>query len=166
MKGCAQNYGIDYSETYAPVARLSSMRVFLCIANRENLYVDQLDVKSAFLHGILREEIYMWPPEGLSVNPGQVCKLKRTLYGLKQAPMEWNKRFDDCVKGLGSKQCMTDKCIYVKIFGDKIIYLLLYVDDFLISCNDRNLLGQVKEKLMMEFKMRDLGPVSYFLGIK
>ncbi|KAJ1518878.1 hypothetical protein ONE63_011508 [Megalurothrips usitatus] len=143
VKGCSQRYGIDYSETYAPVAKLSTVRIFLCLANKLKLFVQQLDVKCAFLNGDLREEIYMWPPEGLSVEDGNVCKLKKTLYGLKQAPLEWNRKFNDTVSSLGFSQCEADKCF-----------------------DNESLLSDVKGKLMSKFQMRDLGEVSYFLGIK
>ena len=166
VKGCSQTKGIDFDETYAPVARMSTVRIFLCLINKENMFVNQLDVKSAFLNGILQEEIYMWPPEGLQVPSGQVCKLKKTMYGLKQASFEWNRKFDNCVKGMGFKQCISDKCLYVKIERDVKLYLLLYVDDFLIASNNQSKLNSVKEKLASEFKMRDLGEVSYFLGVK
>lgn len=166
IKGCAQKYGIDYNETYAPVAKLATVRVFLCLANRLNLYIQQLDVKCAFLNGDLKEEIYMWPPEGLSVESGKVCKLNKTLYGLKQAPMEWNRKFDDCVKALGFTQCQADTCVYIKRGKAGTVYLLLYVDDFLIACDNLSLLNEIKTELMSRFQMRDLGDVSYFLGIK
>ncbi|KAJ1520304.1 hypothetical protein ONE63_004503 [Megalurothrips usitatus] len=166
VKGCSQRYGIDYSETYAPVAKLSTVRIFLCLANKLKLFVQQLDVKCAFLNGDLREEIYMWPPEGLSVEDGNVCKLKKTLYGLKQAPLEWNRKFNDTVSSLGFSQCEADKCLYVRRGNNGVVFLLLYVDDFLISSDNESLLSDVKGKLMSKFQMRDLGEVSYFLGIK
>lgn len=167
VKGCSQEKGINYEETYAPVARLATVRALLCLIHQQNLHVSQLDVKNAFLHGVLKEEIYMWPPEGLLLKDYEkVCKLKRTLYGLKQAPMEWNKRFDEFVKSLGFKQCEADRCVYILIKCSFRVYLLLYVDDFLIASDSNIELIKVKEKLMTEFKMRDLGDVKHFLGIK
>lgn len=167
IKGCAQRPGIDFHETYAPVAKLTSVRIFLCLANQQNMTVFQLDVKNAFLNGDLKEEIYMWPPEGLALKDySKVCKLKRTLYGLKQAPMEWNKKFDIAVKTLGFSQCKSDQCLYVYTKNGKKMYLLLYVDDFLLAGSDEVLLVETKSKIMSMFKMRDLGEVSYFLGIK
>lgn len=165
IKGCSQRYGVDYTETYAPVAKLATVRIFLCLANKFNLFVQQLDVKCAFLNGDLKEEIYMWPPAGLSVESGKVCKLKKTLYGLKQAPMEWNKKFDDMVKKLGFRQNEADRCLYMRKCKFGVVYLLLYVDDFLIACDNLELLNEIKTKLMAAFQMRDLGEVSYFLGI-
>lgn len=166
IKGCSQKRGIDYHETYAPVARLSTVRVLLSLINKFKMFVSQLDVKNAFLNGVLREEIYMCPPEGLEVPNDSVCKLKRTLYGLKQAPMEWNARFDEFVKRLGFQQCSADKCMYVLHSNNCRTYLLLYVDDFLLACTDNRILLELKSRFMREFKMRDLGEMSYFLGIK
>jgi hypothetical protein len=108
----------------------------------------------------------MWPPAGLSVDSNKVCRLKKTLYGLKQAPMEWNRKFNDTVKSLGFNQCQADRCVYVRKNDSGVVYLLLYVDDFLISSDNLDLLSNVKSELMSKFQMRDLGNVSYFLGIK
>lgn len=166
IKGCSQKIGIDYDETYAPVARLPTLRALLCVINKVNLFVDQLDVKNAFLNGILKEDIYMCPPEGMNVGPNLVCKLNRTLYGLKQAPNEWNKRFNLFAKEQGFRQCKADRCLYVLSNGGDNIYLLLYVDDFLIAGNNRMLIDSIKQRFTSEFKMRDLGELKYFLGIK
>lgn len=165
-KGCAQRPGVDYNETYAPVARITTVRVFLSLVNKYNLYVHQLDVTCAFLNGDLEEEIFMWPPQGLDVNGDIVCKLKKSLYGLKQAPKEWNKKFNECVKSIGFDQCNADRCIYVRRKDRDVVYLLLYVDDFLIASNNEELLHEIKNNLMLKFKMRDLGEALYFLGIK
>jgi hypothetical protein len=88
VKGCAQKEGFDYTETYAPVARLTTVRTLLSVINKKNLYAQQMDVKNAFLHGNIKEEmeLYMKQPQGLSENPKLVCKLNRALYGLKQPP--------------------------------------------------------------------------------
>ena len=87
IKGCAQKQGINYNDTYAPVARLSSLRVLLSIVNKFDMHLHQLDVKNAFLNGLLREEIFLVPSAGISLKPNVVCKLNRTLYGLKQSPL-------------------------------------------------------------------------------
>lgn len=166
VKGCAQRPGIDFSETYAPVARLPSVRLFLCLANKDNMHVTQLDVKCAFLNGDLKEDIYMWAPEGLNVEGDIVCKLNKTLYGLKQAPMEWNHKFNECMKSLGFYQCKADQCLYVLNTNNVIVYLILYVDDVLLASKCLDVLNKIKESLMSTFKMRDLGKVSSFLGIR
>lgn len=166
VKGCSQKPGQDFNETYAPVAKLSTFRVLLSVCNYRKFHLHQLDVKNAFLNGILKEEIYMQIPKGVEPRTGEVCKLKRTLYGLKQAPMEWNARFDMFVRDLGFTPCATDRCLYVSVNENVTMYLLLYVDDFIIASNDMGALNNVKEILKNEFKMRDLGELNYFLGIK
>lgn len=166
VKGCAQKPGIDFNETYAPVAKLVTLRVFLCLVNKERMFMYQLDVKNAFLNGNLTEEIYMYPPEGLPVPNNTVCKLNKSLYGLKQAPLEWNRKFDEAIKLMGFTQCLADKCLYVKKDQHGLVYLLLYVDDILIASCNQEILLQVQSQLMSKFKMRDLGEASHFLGIK
>lgn len=166
IKGCSQKRGIDYNETYAPVARLATLRVLLSVVNHKNLCVTQLDVKNAFLNGTLKEEIYMIPPKGMHVKPNLVCKLNKTLYGLKQAPIEWNRKFDNFVKTLGYVRCEADRCMYVRRQGNSVSYLLVYVDDIIVAAESQALVNSIKSKLMAEFKTRDLGDLKYFLGIK
>lgn len=167
VKGCSQRPGVDFQETYAPVARLTTVRAFLSLVSYHNMHLNQLDVKNAFLNGDLHEEIYMWPPEGLNVKDGtRVCRLRKALYGLKQAPMEWNNKFDQCAKDLGFQRCQSEQCVYKRTTNNVYLYLLLYVDDFLIACDNPKVLAEVKAEFMKTFKMRDLGDASYFLGIK
>lgn len=125
-----------------------------------------MDVKNAFLHGNIDEEIYMKQPCGLEDNTDRVCKLNKSLYGLKQAPRAWNSRFDSLMKKLGLKQSEHDKCLYF-ITNDKVkVYILLYVDDILLAGNDEGELLNIKLMLENEFKMKDLGEPQCFLGIK
>jgi hypothetical protein len=164
-KGCAQKWGLDYNETYAPVASFTTLRVLLAIINHDKLIAHQLDVKNAFLQGELKETIYMKAPEGAKVENGKVCKLKKSLYGLKKAPIVWNNKFDMFVKRLGFIQCESDKCLYILRNDEMLIYLLLYVDDFIIVSNTIVKLERMKGILMEKFQMRDLGELNYFLGI-
>ncbi|PNF40933.1 hypothetical protein B7P43_G14838 [Cryptotermes secundus] len=149
-KGCSQKEGQDYSETYAPVAKLSTLRILLSVSNSKKFYIHQLVVKNAFLNGLLKEEIYLEAPEILNVENG-VCKVRKKSYGPKQAPMEWNSRYDSYVKELGFKQCRTDRCLYVGNFDNVCMYLLLYVDDFIIATDSPETLKELKEVLMNEF---------------
>lgn len=165
VKGCSQRQGLDYTETYAPVARMASLRTLLSIIYAKNMYARQLDVKNAFLNGVLKEDIYMCVPEGLKAQ-GMVCKLKKTLYGLKQAPKEWNERFHEFITRLNYSQCITDKCLYVREVGSTIDYVLLYVDDIIVSSNERLSVESTVRIFSKEFEMRDLGDLNYFLGIK
>ncbi|PNF15497.1 hypothetical protein B7P43_G17001 [Cryptotermes secundus] len=130
------------------------------------MHSHQLDVQNAFLHGVLKEEIFMRPPTGLNIGNDKVCRLNKTLYGLKQAPMEWNKEFNNYVQGLGFKQSEYDKCLYVRNKDGKPIYILLYVDDFIIASKDLQEMTVLKNKLKEKFKVKDLGNLKYFLGIR
>ena len=115
--------------------KLNTIRVVLSIVAAENLHLEQLDVKTAFLHGDLEEEIYMMQPQGFVV-PGKedwVCRLKKSLYGLKQAPRQWYKKFDRFMLGNGYTRCHADHCCYFKRFDSSYIILLLYVDDMLVA---------------------------------
>jgi hypothetical protein len=165
IKGCSQRRGLDYKETYAPVARLTTVRTLLAIILEEDLYAYQMDVKNAFLHGTLKEEIYMKPPSGYHCQQNLVCRLRKTLYGLKQAPRAWNETFNDYVKSLGFKNSETDKCLYVNEKGSYKLYLLLYVDDIIIAGDDMKKIQDVKLTLSSRFHMKDLGELQSFLGI-
>ena len=124
---------------FSPVVKHSSIRTFFSIMAMHDLKLEQLDVKTAFLHGELEEEIYMDQPEGFIV-PGKenfVCKLKKSLYGLKQSPRQWYKRFDSFMLSHGFKKSEYDSYVYIKIVDGSPIYLLLYVDDMLIAAKSR-----------------------------
>ena len=124
--------------------------------------------KLAFLNGSLDESIYMMQPEGF-IEKGQVekvCKLQKSIYGLKQASRSWNIRFDQAVKGFGFIQNLDEPCVYKRIKGDKLVFLILYVDDILLIGNDVGVLTSVKEWLAKQFDMKDLGEASFILGIQ
>ncbi|RVW56848.1 Retrovirus-related Pol polyprotein from transposon TNT 1-94 [Vitis vinifera] len=132
----------------------------------EDLELDQLDVKTTFLHGELDELIYMQPPEGFGegIKDGQVCLLKKSLYGLKQSPRQWYKRFDKYMLDIGFNRSSHDGCVYFKLTENSMVYLLLYVDDMLVACKEKRHLEQVKEMLKAEFEMKDLGSAKRILG--
>ena len=167
-KGFRQKEGIDYFDTYAPVARITTIRVLFALASLHNLYVHQMDVKTAFLNGDLDEEIYMEQPEGfvLTRNEHKVCKLVKSLYGLKQAPKQWHEKFDTVILSNGFVINGSDKCLYTKVYEDIVIYVCLYVDDMLIISNEMKGILETKRFLSSTFKMKDLGQVDTILGIK
>lgn len=167
-KGFKQKEGLDYFDTYAPVARMTSIRVLMALASIYKLHVHQMDVKTAFLNGELDEEIYMDQPEGfvLPGNERKVCKLMKSLYGLKQAPKQWHEKFDSVILSNGFKYNNADKCIYSK-FTDKYgVVVCLYVDDMLIFGTNLEGVCETKEYLASKFKMKDLNEVDTILGIK
>ena len=167
-KGYRQIHGVDYDETFSPVAMFKSIRILLAIAAFYDYEIWQMDVKTAFLNGNLEEDVYMIQPEGF-VDPkdaGKVCKLKRSIYGLKQASRSWNLRFDDSIKEFGFIKNEDEPCVYKKVSGSTIVFLVLYVDDILIMGNDIPTLQSVKTWLGSCFSMKDLGEATYILGVK
>jgi len=152
----SQREGVDYNEIFSPVVRHTSIRVLLAMVAHQNLELEQLDVKTAFLHGELDEEIYMTQPEGFQC-PGKedyVCKLKKSLYGLKQSPRQWYKKFDNYMIELGYNRSPYDCCVYHdKCKDGSIIYLVLYVDDMLIAAKLKSDIQRLKDLLSAEFEM-------------
>ena len=167
-KGFTQKEGVDYEETFSPVAMLKSIRTLLSIATALDYEIWQMDVKTAFLNGYLDESIYMMQPEGFIVEGQEqkVCKLLRSIYGLKQASRSWNLRFDETIKTFGFEQNVDEPCVYKYIKETKVVFLVLYVDDILLIGNDIGLLSDVKKWLVEKFQMKDLGQASYVLGIQ
>jgi hypothetical protein len=167
-RGFSQEYGVDYDETFSPVVRHTTVRLILGQAAHHDWNLHQLDVKSAFLHGYLNEEVYMSKPGGFedSNHPNHVCKLHKSLYGLKQAPRAWNERFTAFLPTLGFHSSYADPSLFVKISDHSKVYLLLYVDDIIITGDDEALITQVKSALQSEFDMKDLGKLHFFLGLE
>jgi len=147
VRDCNQKEGVDYNEVFSPIIRRTSIRVLLAFVALFDLELEQLDVKTAFLHGKLDEEIYMKQPEGFVV-PGKeqlVCRLKKSLYGLKQAPRQWYKRFDTFMIAQRYTRCRYDNCVYLRQYSNRFfIYLLFYVDDMLIASTDKSLISKLK----------------------
>ncbi|CAJ2650750.1 unnamed protein product [Trifolium pratense] len=165
-KGFSQQYGMDYEETFAPVAKMTTIRTLIVVASVRQWPISQMDVKNAFLNGDLLEEVYMVPPSGVSHNPGEVCKLKKALYGLKQAPRAWFEKFSAVIISLGFCSSDHDSALFVKTTSHGRIILSLYVDDMIITGDDVNGIDELKLQLAKRFEMKDLGPLRYFLGIE
>ncbi|WVZ00942.1 hypothetical protein V8G54_027011 [Vigna mungo] len=163
-KGFTQIEGVDYHEVFAPVVKHCSVRVLMAIVAHCNLHLEQLDVRTAFLHGDLEETIYMKQPDGFAVDD-RVCLLQKSLYGLKQSPRQWYRKFDDFLIKLNFKRCNYDDCVYTLNHGGEMLYLLLYVDDILIASSDRGMIGETKAKLADAFEMKELGEARRILGI-
>nr|CAJ86192.1 H0306F03.15 [Oryza sativa] len=167
-KGYSQIPGIDFNDIFSPVVKHSSIRTLLSIVAMHDYELEQMDVKTAFLHGELEEDIYMEQPEGFVV-PGKenlVCRLKKSLYGLKQSPRQWYKRFDSFMLSQKFRRSNYDSCVYLKVVDGSAIYLLLYVDDMLIAAKDKSEIAKLKAQLSSEFEMKDLGAAKKILGME
>ncbi|KAL0439597.1 UNVERIFIED_CONTAM: putative transposon Ty5-1 protein [Sesamum latifolium] len=145
-----------------------SIRILLAIAAWYDYEIWQMNVKMAFLNSFVEEEIFMDQPEGFtSVREEQkVYRLQRSIYSLKQASRSWNTRFDQVIRGYDFIKNEYDPCVYKKISGSLVAYLVLYVDDILFIENNVNMLGDIKAWLSTQFFMKDMGEASYILGIK
>jgi hypothetical protein len=166
-QGFSQEYGTDYTETFAPVAKMASLRIILSIAVKYDLLIEQIDVVSAFLQSELEEEIYMKVPEGIMFSGDKVCKLLRSLYGLKQSPRCWNKKLNDYLLKLGFKNSKSDYCVYYLNSNSPRdnFFILVFVDDILLITKDQKRLDTLKAMLYKNFEMTDAEPLHYFLGI-
>ncbi|PRQ49208.1 putative RNA-directed DNA polymerase [Rosa chinensis] len=167
-RGFSQEEGTDYDETFSPVVRHTTVRLFLALAAQYQWRLYQMDVKNAFLHGVLKEEIYMAQPPGFE-NPScptHVCKLIKSLYGLKQAPRAWNERFTSFLPSIGFKGSYSDPSLFIKSSAQGMVYLLLYVDDIILTGSNESEIHSVKMALQLEFEMKDLGLLHYFLGLQ
>nr|GEY10698.1 retrovirus-related Pol polyprotein from transposon TNT 1-94 [Tanacetum cinerariifolium] len=169
VKGYAQKEGIDFNEIFFLVVRMTTVRVVLAMCATYDLHLEQLDVKTAFLHGNLDEEIYILQPEGFEQKGKKnlVCRLNKSLYDLKQVPRCWYKRFDSFIIGLGYNRLHANPCAYFKRFGNNdFVILLLYVDDMLVAGPNKDRISKLKAQLAREFEMKDLGPVNKILGMQ
>ena len=167
-RGFSQVEGVDYTETFAPVVKFTSVRVLLSIVSSQNLILHQMDVITAFLNGDLEEDVYMEQPLGYEKgDPSSVvCKLRKSLYGLKQAPRQWYAKIDEFfVNKLQMEGNPADECVYMRRSGGQLLIVALYVDDLLIACSDENVLYATKAELCKRFKMKDLGESHVMLGM-
>ncbi|GAU44848.1 hypothetical protein TSUD_112220 [Trifolium subterraneum] len=166
-KGYSQQYGIDYNEVFAPVARWDTIRMVLSLAACQNWFVYQLDVNSAFLHGELTENVYIAQPLGYQKGSiDKVYKLKKALYGLKQAPRAWYNKIESYFNQEKFQKCPHEHTLFVKHVEDKILIVSLYVDDLIYTGNDSKLFEEFKHSMQGKFAMTDLGKMRYFLGVE
>lgn len=165
VKGFEQIYRIDYDETFSPVTKITALRLILAIVAFLGLHIHQMDFVTAFLNGEIKEDIYVVQPTGFE-RGDWVCKLNRALYGLKQAPRSWFTTLKNFLQKLGFSQFNADISIFSRgdIFTGVII--IVYVDDILIISRDLHQIAEIKEKLSKAYKMKDLGEVSYYLGLQ
>ncbi|KAL0434330.1 UNVERIFIED_CONTAM: Retrovirus-related Pol polyprotein from transposon TNT 1-94 [Sesamum latifolium] len=165
-KGYTQVEGVDYVESFSPMAKAVTVRLLLAVSAARGWEIHQLDVNNAFLHGRLDEEIFMHPPEGYQVAADSVCRLTRSLYGLKQAFRQWNQEFTSQLQRFGFTQSCHDHCLFTKGSDHDFIGLLVYVDDVLVVSPSLGLIQSVKQYLHELFTIKDLGVARYFFGLQ
>ena len=160
---------VDYQETFAPTANFTSVRTVMQLAAQNDLILHQMDVKTAYLNAPIDCEIYMEQPEGFAIPSNSedvlVCKLNKSLYGLKQSGRNWNGMLHSYLCENSFVQSDVDNCVYVKHMDDKMIVIVIWVDDLIIGASNDLLLRETKKMLKNRFKMKDLGILSHFLGI-
>lgn len=167
-KGYTQQEGIDFDETFSPVVKATTFRSILSVAVSKNWTIRQLDVKNAFLHGTLSEEVYMAQPPGFvdHLYPNHVCRLNKAIYGLRQAPRAWFLRFSSEIIAAGFSCSKADPSMFILKNSQGTVILLLYVDDIILTGSSDSLIESVINYLASRFAMKDLGALHYFLGIE
>ena len=167
-KGYHQRPGVDYQDTYSPVIKQPTVLLVLSLAVMNNWPLRQLDVNNAFLQGNLNEDVYMEQPQGFvdKDKPDYVCKLNKAIYGLKQAPRVWYLELRQFLLQSGFKNSVADASLFILIVGKITLYVLIYVDDIIVTGNDPTRVQQFIDILSKRFSLKDLGALSYFLGIE
>lgn len=167
-KGFHQRPEVDFSETFSPVINPATIRLMLSLAVTNGWTIHQLDINNAFLQGSLTEDVYMTQPQGFvdKDKPTHVCKLRKALYGLKQAPRAWYNELRTFLLSFGFTNSIADSSLFIYNHHGLVLYLLVYVDDIIITSPSPNYIHQFISKLASRFSLKDLGPLSYFLSVE
>jgi hypothetical protein len=167
-KGFDQTCGINYHETFSPVVKPTSIRLILALAVQFDWHVKQLDVSNAFLHGYLDEEVYMVQPQGFIdySHPDYVCHLHKSIYGLKRALRAWFNRLSTALLELGFIGSQVDHSLFIYHVGTTHMFLLVYVDDIIVTSNHASSVDWLVDKLKADFAMKDLDALHYFLDVQ
>ncbi|CAI7780421.1 unnamed protein product [Closterium sp. NIES-53] len=164
-KGYQQKEKVDYKELFAPVVKPTTLRTLLAGAAIKGWVVKQMDVTTAFLNGVLEEEIFMVQPEGFDDGSGRVLRLKKALYGPKQAPRQWYLKLRGVLEEIGFTPSTADHSLFMLGEGEQRSFMVVYVDDILIFSPSSDLVKEVMLKLQDKFKCKTLGDVSFYLGL-
>jgi hypothetical protein len=164
--GCSPIPGIDFTETFAPMVRLESMRATFAIAAVEDLKIIQMDIRGAYLNGELKEEIYMRQPPGFEDGTGRVWKLVKTIYGLKQSGREWNREFDRKLTSIQLIKTAVDHCVYFRERDGERTWVTVWVDDLLILSTSRTEAERTRSEIEGLFETKDLSELRKILGIE
>uniref|UniRef100_A0AAV1TKD9 Reverse transcriptase Ty1/copia-type domain-containing protein n=1 Tax=Peronospora matthiolae TaxID=2874970 RepID=A0AAV1TKD9_9STRA len=166
-KGFKQQYGMDYTETFSPVFKYVTLRMVIAVAKYFGWTIDQLDVVTAFLYGVMKEQVFCVIPEGVELEGSFNClKLVKAIYGLKQASRVCNENFTEFVCAIGFQASSLDPCLYIRIVEGQCVLLLVYVDDVLITGRSCDLIARTKTDLKTRFEMTDSGKCAFVLGIE
>ncbi|CAI7847510.1 unnamed protein product [Closterium sp. NIES-54] len=164
-KGFQQTKGKDFDESFSPVGKGTTLRVSLATAANCGWRIKQMDITTAFLNGIILEELYMQQPEGLDDGSGRVCRLKKAIYGLKQAPRSWYHKLEETLLARGFKKSECDHSQFLLQEKEQFLMLLVYVDNILLFSESCAIIERVEEMLEMQFKCSKMGDVKYYLGM-
>jgi transposase InsO family protein len=167
-KGNHQQAGLDFDETFSPVVKPATVRLVLSLATQYGWSLRQLDVSNAFLHGSLKEHVFMRQPPGFvdPNHPSHVCLLQKSIYDLRQAPRAWFEKFSSHLLTIGFTASLADPSLFVYKNGSTVIYLLLYVDDIILTGSVPAAIQELIRDLAQAFELKDLGPLKYFLGLQ
>lgn len=167
-KGYVQQQGIHFDEVFAPVARLETIRLLISLAATYGWEVHHLDLKTSFLHGELKEVVYVSQPEGFEIKGSEhrVYKLNKALYGLRQAPRAWNNKLNQILMGLEFIKCKKEPSVYRKMVNGELLVVAVYVDDLFVTGTNKKIIDDFKRNMASKFDMSDLGKLTYYLGIE
>jgi len=162
-----QEEGIDYEETFAPVARIEAIRILVAFAAHMEIKLYQINVKSAFLYGCLKEEVYVMQPPGFENNefPNHIFKLDKVIYGLKQAPRAWYERLSNFLLKNGFRRGKVDNTLFLKSKGKHLLIVQVHVDDIIFGATHNNLCDEFSKMMRSEFEMSMMGKLNFFLGL-
>lgn len=192
-QGFSQQPGVHFNETFAPVARMGSIRMLMAIAAKRKMKVHQFDVTTAYLNGKLNEKIFMEPPKQLpeilenisndkaiankniackaeamlqDLRENKICLLNKSLYGLKQAGRSWHQKLEKTLKQIGAVPCVSDTCVFRLDQGEDVAFIITYVDDLIIISSNEKMINELNTKLSKEFEINNLGKIGYCLGVE